>query len=158
MRRRPIAVALLPFALLACGDDDSASTATTATTATAAAATTSPTTVPETTSAPATTDPATTAPPPTTAAPPPPTTHSGVVEITVDADTAAAAPMAESVALGEQVRITVRTATAQEFHLHGYDIDGSGTEVVFDFTADLPGEFVLESHDTGAPLLTLTVA
>jgi hypothetical protein len=155
MRRRRIAVALLPLALLACGDDDATSSTTTT-----AVGTTSPTTATTTTasSAPATTAATTTAPPPTTAAPAPTTTRPAVIEIAVDADTAAAAPMAESVALGEHVRITVRTATAQEFHLHGYDIDGSGTEVIFDFTADLPGVFVLESHDTGAPLLTLTVA
>jgi hypothetical protein len=154
LRRLLLAPAAV-MVLVACGDDDSSSTTTTAPVAT----TTAPpaTSAPSSTTASATTVAPTTAAPttvtPTTAA----TTTPAVREIVVDADTAAAAPLAETVPLGQQVRIVVRTATAQEFHLHGYDIDGSGTEVVFDFTADLPGEFELESHDTEDLLLTLTV-
>ena len=51
---------------------------------------------------------------------------------------------------------------ADEFHLHGYDL-GEGKEMAagatetLTFTADTAGEFELESHSTGAVLLTLRV-
>jgi hypothetical protein len=122
---------------------------------TVAPTTPAPTSAPPT-APPTTAPPATPAPPTTVATTAPP--EDDVVEIVVDADTAAAAPLEESVALGQQVRLVIRTATAQEFHMHGYDLEDSGTEVVFAFTADLPGAFELESHDTGDLLLTLTVA
>jgi hypothetical protein len=156
MPLRPLLlVPALALTLAACGDDDSDAADPTTTTL-AVATTAAPTTAVSTTAAATTTEatvPATTAAP-TTPAP----TNPAVVEIPVDADAAAAAPLAQTVPLGQPVRIVVRTATPQEFHLHGYDIDASGTEVVFAFTADRPGEFELESHDTGDLLLTLTVA
>jgi hypothetical protein len=142
-------VALSAGALLAagCGDDDSTSSA-----ATTAPVTTPAATTPSTTST-ATTTASTTSTTPTTVA----ATAPAVVEIVVDADTAAAAPLTEMVALGQQVRIVIRSAIDQEFHIHGYDIEDSGTEVVFEFTADMPGEFGVESHDSGDLLLTLSV-
>jgi hypothetical protein len=130
-----------------CGDDDD-STSSPTTAVITEAAPTSPPTSPSTTEVQrTTTSPATTV---TATAP-------AVVEIVVDADTAAAAPLTETVSLGQQVRIVVHSATDQEFHIHGYDIEDSGTEVVFAFTADMPGEFGVESHDTGDLLLTLSV-
>jgi hypothetical protein len=42
--------------------------------------------------------------------------------------------------------------------LHGYDIEKAGTKVTFTFTADLAGDFQLESHATEKVLFVLTVA
>ncbi len=153
-RRSLVLLAAMPLVIAGCGDDDSASPDTTV--SVTEAATTVPTTPAPTAAAPTTPAAATTTSTATTSTTVAPTTPP-VVEITIDADTAAAAPLTETVALGEQVRIVVRSATPQEFHLHGYDVEDTGTEVVFAFTADMPGEFELESHDTGL-LLTLTVA
>jgi len=61
------------------------------------------------------------------------------------------------VALGTPVKIRVRSAVEDEFHMHGYDLDLTGTDVQFSFTADRLGEFLLESHGTGQQLLILTV-
>jgi hypothetical protein len=59
--------------------------------------------------------------------------------------------------LGTSVTLIIRSATPQEFHLHGYDITASGTDVNMQFTADQAGEFELESHDTEKVFLVLTV-
>ncbi|MFM8856352.1 MAG: hypothetical protein ACKOI2_03945 [Actinomycetota bacterium] len=61
------------------------------------------------------------------------------------------------VALGSPVKIRVRSAVEDEFHMHGYDLELTGTDVQFSFTADRLGEFLLESHSTGQQLLILTV-
>ena len=61
------------------------------------------------------------------------------------------------VSLGSPVKIRVRNAVEDEFHLHGYDLELTGTDVQFSFTADRLGEFLLESHSTGQQLLILTV-
>ncbi|MEN9803112.1 MAG: hypothetical protein RLZ37_2237 [Actinomycetota bacterium] len=61
------------------------------------------------------------------------------------------------VALGSPVKIRVRSAVEDEFHLHGYDLELTGTDVQFSFTADRLGEFLLESHSTGQQLFILTV-
>lgn len=61
------------------------------------------------------------------------------------------------VALGSPVKIRVRSAVEEEFHLHGYDLELTGTDVQFSFTADRLGEFLLESHSTGQQLFVLTV-
>jgi hypothetical protein len=61
------------------------------------------------------------------------------------------------VALGTPVKIRVRSAVEDEFHLHGYDLELTGTDVQFSFTADRLGEFLLESHSSGQQLFILTV-
>jgi hypothetical protein len=60
------------------------------------------------------------------------------------------------VPLNSTVSITVTSATSQEFHLHGYDLEKAGTKVTF--TADQPGDFELESHATEKVLFVLTVS
>jgi hypothetical protein len=65
------------------------------------------------------------------------------------------------VALGEQVRIEVTSDAAEEAHLHGYDEEvqvPAGGSAAIEFTADVPGEFELELHHSGAPLATLRVS
>jgi hypothetical protein len=73
----------------------------------------------------------------------------------VDAD--AGVPSTGTVPVGTAVTITIRSATAQEFHLHGYDLELTGTEVTFQFTADVAGTFAVESHDSEQPVFDLVV-
>ena len=155
MRRAPTAIASLALvvALAACGSDDDSGGETTAppttraeTTTSEAATTTAPPTTAErttTTSAPTTTAPSTTAADP------------GHIE--VDTDTIGDTPMTATVPLGTSVTLVVHSATPQEFHLHGYDITATGTDVNMQFTADQAGGFELESHDTEKVFLVLTV-
>ncbi|MDN5914338.1 MAG: hypothetical protein L0I76_04405 [Pseudonocardia sp.] len=61
---------------------------------------------------------------------------------------------------GESVRIVVTSDVADEVHLHGYDQEAelpAGRPVTLAFTADIPGEFELELHGSGAQLATLQV-
>jgi hypothetical protein len=78
-----------------------------------------------------------------------------IVNILVDVDEGGVREAA--VPLGSPVNIRVRGSMEDEFHLHGYDLDLRGTDVVFTFTADQLGTFVLEAHESGQELLTLTV-
>lgn len=51
---------------------------------------------------------------------------------------------------GEEVRIVVRSDTADELHLHGYDLVrpvGPGAPAQFRFRATVPGVFELETHE-----------
>ena len=53
------------------------------------------------------------------------------------------------VAKGDTVRIVVTSDTADEIHLHGYDIEREaepGKPARFRFEADVEGAFELESH------------
>lgn len=61
------------------------------------------------------------------------------------------------VPLGSPVKIRVRRSIEDEFHLHGYDLELTGTDVQFSFTADRLGEFLLEAHNSGEQILTLSV-
>jgi hypothetical protein len=69
----------------------------------------------------------------------------------------------EVVPLGSVVSLTVvDDDSADEFHLHGYDLgDGqtvaAGQPATFTFTADVAGDFELESHQTGDVLFVLRV-
>lgn len=61
---------------------------------------------------------------------------------------------------GEKIEFEVRTDTADELHLHGYDqyydiAPGKPTEVSLDATIE--GIFELESHTTGALFAEITV-
>lgn len=78
-----------------------------------------------------------------------------IVDIFVD--TADPSVQEASVLYGSQVNIRVRSATPDEFHLHGYDLELEGTDVSFSFSADQSGDFVLEGHNSGRQLLILTV-
>lgn len=61
------------------------------------------------------------------------------------------------VPLGSPVNIRVISSQSDEFHLHGYDLELTGTDVTFSFTADRVGDFILEGHASGQQLLVLTV-
>ncbi|MGY1754701.1 hypothetical protein [Blastococcus sp. SYSU D01042] len=65
------------------------------------------------------------------------------------------------VAAGEQVTLAITGDTADEVHVHGYDLIADlvpGTPAEIAFTADIPGVFEVELHDAGTVLLTLQVS
>lgn len=60
----------------------------------------------------------------------------------------------------ERVVIVVRSDTADELHLHGYDISRpipAGGKARLAFVAKIPGRFELELEESGVPLADLTV-
>jgi heme/copper-type cytochrome/quinol oxidase subunit 2 len=65
-----------------------------------------------------------------------------------------------SVPKGTAVTINITSADAEEYHLHGYDIEEqaeAGKTATLEFTADKTGQFDLESHITENTLLVLVV-
>jgi FtsP/CotA-like multicopper oxidase with cupredoxin domain len=70
----------------------------------------------------------------------------GVKEIAVDKD--------------QTVRLEVRSDTAAEVHIHGYDLTedvDAGGFVAFRFEADIEGVFEIELEETKTPIAELTV-
>ncbi|MBU3688347.1 MAG: hypothetical protein B7C54_11465 [Acidimicrobiales bacterium mtb01] len=146
MRRLIVSFVTAGFVLASCGGDDSSSTVDS-----------SPVTTEGSIASP--TDPAATAPPTSSIevdVPESGTPSSETAFIEVDLEDGA--PATASVVLGQDVTIVVTADEEHEFHLHGYDIELTGTEVSFEFVADRAGEFELETHDTGELVLTLSVA
>jgi len=85
-----------------------------------------------------------------------------VVEISVIIGQTSGSAVAYQATLGSTVRLKILNPDADdEFHLHGYDLDGgvtpAGQEAIVEFTADKLGTFDLESHVTGEWILTLVV-
>jgi len=65
-----------------------------------------------------------------------------------------------SVPKGTSVTINLTATEAEDYHLHGYDIEQKadpGQTSTFEFTADQTGQFDLESHVTNNTLLVLVV-
>lgn len=61
---------------------------------------------------------------------------------------------------GERVKFRVTSDSAEEIHLHGYDIGkdvAAGGTVTFDFTADLEGVFEIELEERATQIAELTV-
>lgn len=116
-------------------------------TATPAAST--PTTVPTTASGPAD-SPAASA-----------TAGQGVVTISYsDGQVTSSAGDRLQVAVGETVRLEVASDTAEEVHVHGYDLSADvapGQTASLAFTADIPGIFEVELEKSHTPLLSLEV-
>jgi hypothetical protein len=64
------------------------------------------------------------------------------------------------VALGDSVSITVRSQSADEVHLHGYDVlapVSADMPAVLTFEAKIPGVFELELEELGVQLASLQV-
>ncbi len=85
-----------------------------------------------------------------------------VVEISVIIGQTSGSAIAYQATLGSTVRLKILNPDADdEFHLHGYDLDGgvtpAGQEAIIEFTADKLGTFDLESHVTAEWILTLVV-
>jgi len=81
-------------------------------------------------------------------------------EIILNVDDPAQLGQTFDVALGQTVVLRLLSDTDQEYHVHGYDLEkqaAAGVETTFEFTADTPGSFEVESHTTDKVLATLKV-
>jgi heme/copper-type cytochrome/quinol oxidase subunit 2 len=99
----------------------------------------------------------------TTSASPTETASAEAVQISVAVKDGKVSPKThrEKVPLGSQVRLIVSSDVDDEVHVHGYDIEkevAAGQSVTFEFTADQPGVFEVETHESGLQLLQLEVS
>jgi hypothetical protein len=146
-----IALFALGLVLSGCGGSESATDTESATTA---ETTTAETTTAATTTAATTTTQATTAATTTTA--PQPT----VVTIRVVDGKPEGGIARPSVDQGDRVVLVVHSDTAEEVHLHGYDLSqdvAAGGTARIPFTADLRGRFEIELENSGVQIAELTV-
>ena len=91
-----------------------------------------------------------TAPPPSSAAVPEFTIAGGEVS----------GPARITASVGERVRFTVTSDTADEVHVHGYDVTARvrpGRATTVTVRADIPGVFEVELEDSHLPLTQLRV-
>jgi hypothetical protein len=141
---RPI-ITVLALVILGACSDNSSTAPTTASTTVASSPTTTATTPPGSSTndhnGPATVEST-------------PLTGGGARTIAFNADQVGSTPRTETVARNTPVTITITTATPQEFHLHGYDLEFTDK---LQFTADQAGTFELESHKTSKVLMILVV-
>jgi len=137
IRRAALALTLFVTLLVAgCGGDDA----------------------PSTTASPSSSPPTSTSSAPTT---PSETAFAGT-EIVVAVKNGKVSPPTHrvKVTVGTAVRLLVTSDTADEVHVHGYDIEKAlpaGRQVTVDFTADQSGIFEIETHDSGLQLAQLEV-
>ena len=100
-----------------------------------------------------------------TSAPPVPaaiTNGKATIDVKVGTDdfTTTKSTRVVSVPKGTSVTINLTATEAEDYHLHGYDIEQKadpGQTSTFEFTADQTGQFDLESHVTNNTLLVLVV-
>ena len=147
------ALALIPataILLVACGNDDSSSSDSTVAETTVPAADTS---APET-SAPAAD---TTAAQDTT----PQTAPDGPVQIDVVVGVDSGEDRVELVKAGSEVQLNITNPdAADEFHIHGIELEkavDAGVTATFNFVADTPGTYEVESHVTEDVLVIIEV-
>ncbi len=148
------ALALIPataILLVACGNDDETSTDSTVaeTTVPAADTTAASTTLPSA---------GTTAPQDTT----PQTAPDGPVQIDVVVGLDSAADRVELVKAGSEVQLNITNPdAADEFHIHGIELEkavDAGVTATFNFVADTPGTYEVESHVTEDVLVIIEVS
>ena len=148
------ALALIPataILLVACGNDDETSTDSTVaeTTVPAANTTAASTTLPSA---------GTTAPQDTT----PQTAPDGPVQIDVVVGLDSAADRVELVKAGSEVQLNITNPdAADEFHIHGIELEkavDAGVTATFNFVADTPGTYEVESHVTEDVLVIIEVS
>ena len=103
-------------------------------------------------------------PTPTSGPPVPATVTDGkaTIDVTVGTDdfTTSGGTRVVSVPKGTSVTINMTAPDAEDYHLHGYDLEqkaDAGKTSTFEFTADQTGQFDLESHLTEKTLLVLVV-
>ena len=83
----------------------------------------------------------------------PSTTAENRITIECDADSGES-PTFE-VPLGTSVTLVATSSIEREYHLHDYDIELTGEEVTFEFTADLPGSHELTEHPDHSTVCTI---
>lgn len=86
-----------------------------------------------------------------------------LIEVTVTVGVDSGVDRVVQVPLGASVRVTLTNpGTADEFHLHGYDIDSgeiaAGQAAVFEFDATQAGSFEIESHSSEQVLVVLQIS
>ena len=103
-------------------------------------------------------------PTPTSGPPVPATVTDGkaTIDVTVGTDDfeTSGGTRVVSVPKGTSVTINMTSSAAEDYHLHGYDLEqkaDAGKTSTFEFTADQTGQFDLESHITEKTLLVLVV-
>lgn len=82
------------------------------------------------------------------------------VEIEISEGEVSPPPDRVSVSEGDTVRIEVSSDQADALHVHGYDLEADvtpSTPAVVEFTADQPGLFEVETHESGLQLTQLVV-
>lgn len=102
----------------------------------------------------------TTEPPPATTQAPPPEPAFDTVRIVVVGGKPQGGVTRETVELGRDVVLVVRSDVADRVHLHGYDLIADvapGAPARIRFTADVPGRFELEFEERHVHLADLTV-
>lgn len=109
----------------------------------------------ETTDAPASTTTSSTEPssttPTTTTAP----TTTGPASLSLRCDVDSGENPTFVVPLGTEVTLIASSATTRDYHLHGYDIELSGSDVTFQFTATIPGAHELTEHPDHSTVCTI---
>lgn len=83
-----------------------------------------------------------------------------VIEVRIAKGRVTPPPGRVEVARGDRVVFTVTSDVVDEVHLHGYDIDSElrpGGTTTVEVTADMPGLFEVETHDSGTQLFQLLV-
>ncbi|MEO8364481.1 MAG: hypothetical protein ABI570_08890 [Ilumatobacteraceae bacterium] len=90
-------------------------------------------------------------------------TRNSVVEFSVVVGVDSAADRVEQIPLGSTVRVQITNFdAADEFHLHGYDIESGevavGETATIEFEAITAGSFEIESHVTEQVLLVLQIS
>lgn len=92
----------------------------------------------------------------TTAAPMTTTsTTTGPASLTIRCDADSAENPTFEVPLGTSVTLVASSSIEREYHLHGYDIELTGDEVTFQFTATLPGSHELTEHPDHSTVCTI---
>ena len=154
--RRSVLIPLAALAALAvgaCGGDEAAEGS--ATTTTLAPATTVP--LVPTTNAPSGVVMPTATEPPTT----PVTAPEGPIQIDVLVGTDSGPNRVEKVRVGSPVTLNITNPdAADEFHIHGIELEqavDAGVMATFNFVADTPGTYEVESHETDGVLVVIVV-
>ncbi len=83
-----------------------------------------------------------------------------MVMIEIAGDTVTPEPGKTEVKLGSSVMLMITSDIADEVHVHGYDQEFElkpGETTNFTFTADIPGTFEVETHESGQVLTELEV-
>lgn len=81
------------------------------------------------------------------------TTIPSPTEIVCDADSST--DQTFEIPLGTDVVLVATSTTEREYHLHEYDIELTGNEVTFVFTATIPGVIELTEHPGHSTVCTL---
>ena len=84
-----------------------------------------------------------------------------VVDVSIGAGEVSPVGRTLHVNVGEQIRLRVDSEVKDELHVHSQPERKLAVEVgqdqVFAFTLDLPGQVIVESHETGTVILKLVV-